>query len=158
MQIGEQFDVNFHPLIMLNLKNSIEKSIKKLKDIEWALNTDENVWIAYDPALEFCKMGFIYAKLTPGQELNMHYHERPENGDEIFIFPYTGEIELKTIEENKIKTEPYTIELNNPISIAFKDKEPHGIKNIGDNDIIFLALYAPAFITGEVKHPNLHNL
>jgi hypothetical protein len=31
--IGEKFDTNLHPLIMSNLKNSVEKSIKKLKDI-----------------------------------------------------------------------------------------------------------------------------
>ena len=132
--------------------------IKELKDIEWAFNKEENVWIAYDPALEFGKMDFIYAKLTPGQELKLHYHERPEGGDEVFIFPYEGEIELKTIEDSKIKIDPYTIEPDNPISIAFKDKEPHGIKNTGDKDIIFLALYAPAFVPGEVKHPNIHNL
>ncbi|MCK5594399.1 MAG: hypothetical protein KAI18_04095 [Candidatus Aenigmarchaeota archaeon] len=132
--------------------------IKELKDIGWALNKEENVWIAYDPALEFNKMGFIYAKLTPGQELKIHYHERLENGDEVFIFPYEGKIELKTIEEDKIKIDPYTIEPDNPISIAFKDKESHGIKNTGDKDIIFLALYAPSFVPGEVKHPNIHNL
>ncbi|MBW6462492.1 MAG: hypothetical protein K0B07_05605 [DPANN group archaeon] len=103
-------------------------------------------------------MGFIYAKFTPGQELKIHYHKRQENGDEIFIFPYEGEILLKTIEGNKINEEPYTIEPENPRSIAFKDKEPHGLKNTGDKDLIFLALYAPTFIPGEVKHYNLHNL
>ena len=31
--IDEKFDTNLHPLIMSNLKNSVEKSIKKLKGI-----------------------------------------------------------------------------------------------------------------------------
>lgn len=31
--IGEKFDANLHPLIMSNLKKSIEHSMKKLKDI-----------------------------------------------------------------------------------------------------------------------------
>jgi len=32
-QIGEKFDANLHPLIMSNLKKSIDNSIKKLKEI-----------------------------------------------------------------------------------------------------------------------------
>ncbi len=133
--------------------------IKELKDIEWELNEEENVWIAYSPDLEFNKMDFIYAMLKPKQELKTHYHERPENGDEIFIFPYNGEILLKFLENGKIKEKEYIIEEDNPLNISFKNNEPHGIKNIGKEPIIFLALYAPAFIPGEVKHyPITHNL
>ncbi len=33
-QIGEKFDANLHPLIMSNLKKSMDNSIKKLKDMK----------------------------------------------------------------------------------------------------------------------------
>ncbi len=133
-------------------------SIKELKDIEWELNEEEDIWIGYSPDLEYTHMGFIYAKLEPRQELKPHYHKRPEDGDEIFIFYQKGHILLKTVEDGEIKEKEYIIEEDNPISIAFKNKEPHGIKNIGEEPIIFLALYAPAFVPGEVKHPTTHNL
>ena len=132
--------------------------IKELKDIEWVLNENENIYIGYSPDLDSTKMGFLYAMLKPGQELKLHYHERPENGDEAFIFPYKGKIRLKTIENDKIKENEYTIEDKNPLSFSFKNEERHGITNIGSENIIFIVIYAPAFIPGEVKHDKQHNL
>ncbi|MCK4808315.1 MAG: hypothetical protein KAS90_01710 [Candidatus Aenigmarchaeota archaeon] len=126
--------------------------ITEFKDIEWELNKEENVWIGYNPNLELNKMGYIYAKLEPKQELKMHYHERPEKGDEAFIFYQPGTILLKTLEEEQIKEKKIQITEDNHLNISFKNNEPHGIKNIGKEPIIFLALYAPAFVPGEVKH------
>ena len=133
-------------------------SITELKDIKWELSKDDNVWVGYDPGLELSKMGYIFAKLEPGQELKIHYHERPEEGNEVFIFYQSGTILLKTLEKGQIKEEKIQIIEGNPLNISFKDREPHGIINIGKEDIIFLAIYAPAFVPGEIKHPTIHNL
>ena len=126
--------------------------ITEFKDIEWELNKEENVWIGYHPNLELSKMDYIYAKLDPNQELKMHYHERPEKGDEAFIFYQPGTILLKTLKEEQIKEKKIQITEDSPLNISFKNNEPHGIKNIGKEPIIFLALYAPAFVPDEIKH------
>ncbi len=127
-------------------------TITEFIDIKWTLNEKENIWIGYSENLDLKNMGFIYAKLFPDQELKTHYHERPDKGDEMFIFNQKGHIELKTVEEGKIKTEEYRTSAENPIHISFKDREIHGIKNIGKEPVIFLAAYAPLFQDGEVKH------
>jgi len=119
--------------------------IIKSSDLNWILNKEEDVWIGLNSKLEpDSRLGISHAKLEPNQELKTHYHNRPDNGHEVFFFYQNGKIILKTKQGEK------EIEINEPIYLMFKTREEHGIKNIGQKPIEFQLIYVPKFQEGEV--------
>lgn len=119
----------------------------KSDDINWNLNKDENVYIGFSENLVFGKdFDIVHAKLKPNQELKKHYHNRPNNGHELFFLFKGGHFILKTKDkEEEIKT-------NKPVYIYFANNDIHGMKNISDKDLEFQLICCPNFKPGEVIH------
>lgn len=93
----------------------------------------------------------IFARVKSGHTLTKHYHRRPldidgrDNGYESFFFFTGGHILLITNEEKK------EINCKEPFTLTFfsGEKEIHGIKNLGSNDVEFQVLCAPRFDSKE---------
>lgn len=93
----------------------------------------------------------IFARIKSGHTLTKHYHKRPldidgnNNGYESFFFFAGGHILLigNNFEEEINCNEPFTL------TFFSGDKETHGIKNLGKNDVEFQVLCAPKFDSSE---------
>lgn len=89
----------------------------------------------------------MFAKIAPGHTLPIHWHSRPlcadgtDSGYESFFFFAGGKILLLqktgTVEYNS--KEPFTL------TFFSGEKDMHGIKNIGNTDVVFQVLCAPRF-------------
>ncbi len=107
----------------------------------WFFVEEENVYIKKLYKDENVEM--ILAKIPAKDEMKTHVHERPDNGTENYIFQNGGHFVL--LPENK------TYETEKAFELVFKSGEPHGIKNLSDKDLIFIAVYTPPFKEGESK-------
>ncbi len=114
-------------------------------DIPWSFNKRENVHIGWSKDFEYKGFDIAHAKLNPKEPLKMHYHERKDNGDEVFFFFKGGNIKIKTDNEEK------EINSNDPFYVSFDNKEPHEVLNVSDEELEFLLIYSPPFDPNEVK-------
>lgn len=129
---------------MLFVKNS---------DLEWATYDDwHNMDGGFNEKLPSNESADVmFARIKPGNTLGMHYHNRPldkdgkDNGFESFFFFNGANILLLQKDEETL------IDTSEPFTITFfsHEKEMHGIKNIGEKDVIFQVLCAPRFIDTE---------
>lgn len=121
--------------------------IIKSDEIKWDLNKEENVYIGFTDKLVFNNdFDIVHAKLEPGQELKKHYHNRPNQGHELFFLFNGGHFILKTKDKEK------EIDTEKPIYIYFANKDIHGLKNISDKELEFQLICVPNFKPGEVIH------
>ena len=76
--------------------------------------------------------------------MTLHRRNRPNNGEEIFLFFKGGKFKINgNIEERKFST-------NEAVLVRFEPKEAHSIRNLSKNELKFLAFYVPPFKPGEV--------
>ncbi len=87
----------------------------------------------------------MIAKIAPKETLTMHKHNRPDNGDEIFVFFEGGQFKVLTDEE----IEEFNV--RHPVFIRFESKEPHSVVNLSDEELRFFGFYVPPFQTGEAE-------
>jgi len=93
----------------------------------------------------------MFARIKPGATLGIHYHTRPldkdgsDNGYESFFFFQGAHIELFQKEGSKI------LQVNEPFTATFfsHEHEMHGIKNLGETDLVFQVVCAPKFVETE---------
>lgn len=89
----------------------------------------------------------MFARIKPGMTLGMHYHRRPldlggkDRGYESFFFFQGGNLLLLNKDGEKLikTTEPFTV------TFFSHEQEMHGIKNIGESDLVFQVICAPKF-------------
>lgn len=119
--------------------------ISNSKDFIWKFNKEENVFVGINPDLCSKELGIYHIRIKPKEELRKHYHERPNNGKEIFFFYKGGhfllEINGKTYEHNSTE----------PLYLCLESGEIHGIKNLSNDVLEFQAVYCPDFEEGEVR-------
>ncbi len=114
-------------------------------DIPWSFNKRENVNIGWSELFEFKGFDLAHSKIEPNQALRMHYHERKNEGDEVFFFFKGGHIKVKTDKEEK------EINSEKPFYTSFVNKEPHEVTNLSGEELEFLLIYSPPFDPAEVK-------
>jgi len=87
----------------------------------------------------------MIAKVAPKETLTMHKHDRPNNGDEVFIFFDGGDFKVLTNKETR------EFHVRHPVFVRFASKEPHSVVNLSDKELKFFGFYVPPFQTGEVE-------
>jgi len=87
----------------------------------------------------------MIAKIEPRQTLTMHRHNRPKNGDEVFVFFKGGDFKVLSDKETK------EFHVTHPVIIRFKSGEPHSVVNLSDKELEFFGFYIPPFQSGEVE-------
>jgi hypothetical protein len=98
----------------------------------------------------------MFARIGSGHTLNAHYHVRPadadgkDNGYESFFFFNGGNIVLLTRDGET------QYELAEPFTLTFfsHEDEMHGIRNLGEEDVVFQVLCAPRFAENEEHFVN----
>lgn len=93
----------------------------------------------------------MFAKIKPNHVLPLHWHTRPlcsdgsNSGYESFFFFNGGHLLLL---KGKESTE---YNLQEPFTVTFfsGEKDMHGIKNLGECDLVFQVLCAPRFEDNE---------
>lgn len=118
--------------------------IIKYSELKWNHLEKENAVVGFNPRLVFKKFDVIHAKLKPKEKLNMHYHERGENGQEVFCFYNGGQFKLllKDLEKE--------FDTKDPVYINFENNEIHGIENLSYKTLEFQVWCSPPFKPGEV--------
>ncbi len=128
---------------MLFVKNS---------DLQWFMDETHDMYAGVHNNLPVnAAADIMFAKIEPGHTLPIHWHTRPlcpdesDTGYESFFFFNGGKMLLLREKEN------IEYNLNEPFTITFSSGEHdmHGIKNIGDNDLVFQVLCAPRFSDDE---------
>jgi mannose-6-phosphate isomerase-like protein (cupin superfamily) len=115
------------------------------EDIPWNFNPRENVHIGWSEIFEYKGFDLAHAKIDPGKKLNMHFHERKDDGEEVFFFFKGGHIQVKTDKEEK------EINSKKQFYISFRNKEPHEILNLNNEELEFMLIYSPPFDPNEVQ-------
>lgn len=123
--------------------------IVRNSELEWVTYSDwHNMEAGFSDRLPANESADImFARLKPGMTLGLHYHERPldSNGNDkgyesFFFFRGANMLVLRKDGEELIQsTEPITI------TFFSGEDEMHGIKNLGDDDLIFQVICAPKF-------------
>lgn len=128
---------------MLFVKNS---------DLQWLMDETHDMYAGVHDALPVnASADIMFAKIEPGHILPIHWHTRPlcpdgsDTGYESFFFFNGGKMLLLREREN------IEYNLNEPFTLTFSSGEHdmHGIKNIGDKDLVFQVLCAPRFSDSE---------
>lgn len=128
---------------MLFVKNS---------DLQWTMDGLHDMYAGvHDNLPANAAADVIFAKIKPGHTLPIHWHTRPicqdgsDTGYESFFFFKGGKLVLLC------ENETINYDLDEPFTITFLsgENEMHGIKNIGESDLIFQVLCAPRFSNNE---------
>lgn len=132
---------------MLYVKNS---------ELEWTTFKDwHNMDAGFSDQLPTNQSADVmFARISPGKTLESHYHKRPldndgkDNGYESFFFYQGGNLLLLK------RTEEIHLKIDEPFSLTFfsHEEEMHGIKNLGDKDLVFQVICAPRFTEKEEIH------
>lgn len=121
-------------------------------EINWVDDPKHDMFAGLNDKLPKNKSAdIIFAKIMPGHTLPTHWHSRPldidgtDTGYESFFFYQGGHILLIQNSEPKEynTTEPFTLTFFSGIN------DKHGIKNLGNNPVVFQVLCAPAFDENE---------
>ena len=128
---------------MLYVKNS---------DLNWLNDEKHDMQAGVHPKLPKNKSAdIIFSKILPNHSLPLHWHKRPldidgnDTGYESFFFFQGGHI-LLLLENEQIEyntCEPFTI------TFFSGQQEAHGIKNLGNDPVVFQVLCAPCFDENE---------
>ena len=126
--------------------NEGEPSMKKIeyKELSWNLNP-ENVSIGFNEKMIFgSRFDVAHAVIAPKESLKKHFHERGEDGQEVFCFYKGGHfrIGLKDSEE--------VVDTKKPVYVNFSNHEVHGITNLSDKKLEFQVWCSPPFKKDEV--------
>ena len=128
---------------MLFVKNS---------DLQWLMDEAHDMYASvHDNLPANSAADVMFAKIEPGHTLPVHWHTRPlcqdgsDTGYESFFFFKGGKLLLLREKEN------IEYDINEPFTITFSSGEHdmHGIKNIGESDLVFQVLCAPSFSDDE---------
>lgn len=124
----------------------------KISDLNWNNDVKHDMYAGVHENLPNNKSAdIIFSKILPNHTLPPHWHTRPldsdgqNNGYESFFFFQGGHILLilKNGEVEYNTTEPFTL------TFFSGEEDKHGIKNLGDEPVIFQVLCAPSFTNDE---------
>ena len=116
------------------------------ENIEWIEAKPENIKIGLFPIEWDEKISIIHARIKPGEIMTEHYHERPQQGHEIYFFYKGGKFRITSNGQTK------DFDTQEPFYWTIKNGEKHKIENLGDNILEFQAIYTPKFEMDEVKY------
>lgn len=133
------FPVNLEEININNLLDLI-KLVNKESD--WILVESENVYIR--ELFKNDKIEIIEAKINPFESMKTHFHQRPNDGVEIYVFHQTKK-------KFVLFPQKEDYEINEPTLHIFYSGEKHGIKNMSNEPLRFYAVYSPPFEEGESK-------
>jgi hypothetical protein len=118
--------------------------IIKYNELEWNNLEKENVTVGFNPKMVFEHFDVIHAKIKPKETLKKHFHQRGENGQEVFCFYNGGNFKLLLEDSEK------EFDTKEPIYINFSNKEIHGIENLSYKTLEFQVWCSPPFKPDEV--------
>nr|DAW28703.1 MAG TPA: dTDP Sugar Isomerase.1, dTDP Sugar Isomerase, Structural [Caudoviricetes sp.] len=128
---------------MLFIKNS---------DLQWFKDEEHDMYAGVHDSLPVnADADIMFAKIEPGHTLPIHWHTRPlcqdgtDTGYESFFFFEGGKFLLLRGKEN------IEYDVKEPFTLTFFSGEDdmHGIKNIGERELVFQVLCAPRFSDDE---------
>ncbi|MFH1209825.1 MAG: hypothetical protein V1663_03480 [archaeon] len=118
----------------------------KYEELKWNFLEKENVEVGFIDKLIFNnRFDVIHARIKPNERLNKHFHNRPDNGEEIFCFFKGGHFKLLSEKEER------EFNTKNVLFIHFNSKEIHGVQNLSNKALEFQVWCSPPFKPGEVK-------
>ncbi len=120
--------------------------IIKPESIDWMFVEQENVDVRLFPVEWDKKLSIIHARIKPGQTAAEHFHERAEDGHEVYFFYRGGHFRYK------VGGKEGEYNSSEPVYLFIQNKEKHTITNLADKVLEFQAIYAPRFEMGEAKY------
>lgn len=121
-------------------------SVIPVHDVPLTRSDEENIAVAILPDTPFTSAAVGY--VSPGAVQTPHYHDRPDDGDEI-IYLYRGTFRLIT---DGRRSEPHDTARTGPVYVAVKAGTVASIENCGTEDVAFFAVFAPMFRPGEIRY------
>jgi oxalate decarboxylase/phosphoglucose isomerase-like protein (cupin superfamily) len=121
-------------------------TIVALGDVELKDIAEENVSTAILPDTPFASAAVAF--VAPNKAQSVHYHERPDQGDEI-IFIYQGAFRLVS---GDYRSGIHDTATAGPVYAAVTSGTVLSIENHGDVDVAFFSVFAPNFRPGEIHY------
>ena len=112
-------------------------------DLKWSYYDKHDIYLGVNNQLFISKhVDIVHARIEPDHTLTPHYHNRPQDGQEIFFFFAGGKLAL--IDKDGQET---VYDEDSPFYLYFGSgpDEAHGIRNLGATDLEFAVICAPAF-------------
>ena len=110
-------------------------------DLEWTFLEKHDCFLGMHPDLPGNKHADVaFVKIEPQHTLTPHFHIRPDDGYETLFFFQGGHFEV--VGEEGVRE---SFEQEEPLYLHFYSNDPHGIRNLGKQDLFCEVECAPAF-------------
>lgn len=108
----------------------------------WEYLSKNDIHVGRDQDLVVSRLlDIVHIRIESNHTLPMHYHNRPQNGHQVFCFYRGGNFLLMRENEEIIHNQSSPFYL----VIGSGSSEMHSIKNLDKNDLEFICICAPKF-------------